>query len=117
RADGKVVAWGKNDGGQTNVPAGLSNVVAIVARSSCNLAVKDDGTMVGWGSCPVNPPALTNALVASLGDAHGIALIGSRAPFIIEPPLGGTVFLRQRTYLHARATVQGPASYQWRFND
>ena len=31
RADGTVVAWGSNTYGQTNVPAGLSNVVAVTA--------------------------------------------------------------------------------------
>ena len=30
RADGTVVAWGRNDYGQANVPAGLSDVVAIL---------------------------------------------------------------------------------------
>ncbi|MSU40953.1 MAG: hypothetical protein EXS28_04470, partial [Pedosphaera sp.] len=31
KQDGTVVAWGKNDDGQTTVPAGLSGVVAIAA--------------------------------------------------------------------------------------
>lgn len=37
RTDGTVVAWGQNSSGQTNVPAGLSNVVAIAG---------------GYHSCP-----------------------------------------------------------------
>jgi len=34
RSNGTVVAWGLNSDGQTNVPAGLSNVVAVAAGSS-----------------------------------------------------------------------------------
>ena len=39
RADGKVVAWGRNGYGQTDVPAGLSNVVAIAAGYAHCLAI------------------------------------------------------------------------------
>jgi len=35
RSDGTVVAWGDNRSGQTNVPPGLSNVVAIAAGGGC----------------------------------------------------------------------------------
>jgi alpha-tubulin suppressor-like RCC1 family protein len=49
KADGTVVAWGNNDYGQTDVPVGLGNVVAIAAGDSHNLALKADGTVVAWG--------------------------------------------------------------------
>jgi hypothetical protein len=35
----EVVAWGDNDSGQTSVPSGLSNVVAIAAGSLHSLAL------------------------------------------------------------------------------
>ena len=38
-----VVAWGNNEFGQTNVPAGLTNVTAITASSNYSLALKADG--------------------------------------------------------------------------
>ena len=44
-ADGTVVSWGYT----TNVPAGLSNVVAVSAASH-SLALRADGTVVGWGN-------------------------------------------------------------------
>lgn len=49
KADGTVVAWGRNDEGQTDVPPGLSEVVAIAAGDSHSLALKADGTVEAWG--------------------------------------------------------------------
>jgi hypothetical protein len=44
-----VVAWGRDDSGQSQVPAGLTGVVAIGAGAHHSLAVKNDGTVVAWG--------------------------------------------------------------------
>ena len=49
QASTSVVAWGDNYFGQTNVPAGLSNVLAVSTGTFHCLALKDDGTIVGWG--------------------------------------------------------------------
>lgn len=85
KSDGTVVAWGNGTYGQTNVPSGLSNVVAIAlgGNESANqvLAVKADGKMVAWGgrNAQTNiPPSLTNVVVAAVGSAHSLALIGER---------------------------------------
>ncbi|MCL5095995.1 MAG: RCC1 domain-containing protein [Candidatus Omnitrophica bacterium] len=48
RAESEVVAWGLNDYGQTNVPSGLSNVVAVAAGRTHSSALRSDGTVVGW---------------------------------------------------------------------
>ena len=50
KADGTVVAWGKNDAGQLNVPTGLTGVVKIQAGGDSNLAIRGDNTFVMWGS-------------------------------------------------------------------
>ena len=50
KADGTVVAWGRNNSGQTNVPAGLGGVVQVSAGSDHSVAVRSNGTLVGWGS-------------------------------------------------------------------
>jgi hypothetical protein len=77
-AEGVVVAWGQNNWGQTAVPAGLSNVVAMAPGSMHNLALKSDGTIVGWGGDnfgKINPPAgLSNVVAVAAGDNHSLAL-------------------------------------------
>ena len=47
---GTVVAWGDDSAGQTDVPAGLTGVVAVAAGDEFSLALKSDGTVVGWGA-------------------------------------------------------------------
>ncbi len=49
RADGTVVAWGNNDAGQTEVPAGLDRVIGISAGLFHNVALRVDGTIQTWG--------------------------------------------------------------------
>jgi len=78
KADGTVVAWGDNDGGQCNVPANLAAVIAIAAGGYYSLALKSDGTVVAWGydsegeyTVPAN---LTGAIAIAAGGGHSLAL-------------------------------------------
>jgi hypothetical protein len=73
RADGTVTAWGNNGSGQTTVPAGLSNVVAVAAGSVHSLALKDDGTVVAWGAYG-KMPSYTNAVAISAGYSQSTIL-------------------------------------------
>jgi Regulator of chromosome condensation (RCC1) repeat len=77
---GTVVAWGCGDftnAGQCDVPAGLSDVVAISAGAYNSLALKADGTVVAWGCgfglCDV-PAGLSNVVAISAGRFHNLAL-------------------------------------------
>lgn len=45
-----VVAWGYNNFGQTNVPAGLSGVTTIAAGYYHTVALKTNGTVAAWGN-------------------------------------------------------------------
>ena len=50
RRDGTVGHWGsETDYKDATPPAGLSNVVAVAAGADHSLALKSDGTVVGWG--------------------------------------------------------------------
>ena len=74
----QVVAWGNNDSGQCDVPAGLTDVVAAEAGSYHGLALKSDGTVVAWGNddygqCDV-PEELADVVRVSGGDQHSLAL-------------------------------------------
>jgi len=88
--DGKVVGWGWNVYGQTTIPAGLSNVVAIAAGITYSLALRADGTVIGWGynydgeatGVPNGTPGavsiggqpLTNVVAIAPGQMHSLAL-------------------------------------------
>jgi len=78
-----VVAWGWDDYGQTNVPAGASKVVQISAGALHNLALTQDGRVMAWGSGePTNVPAgLPEIVSVAAGGTHSLALSS-----------GGTVF-------------------------
>jgi len=46
---GALVAWGDASYGQTNIPAGLTNVVQLSARGLHTLALRTNGTVSAWG--------------------------------------------------------------------
>lgn len=69
---GNVIAWGDNGIGQTAVPSGLSDVVAIAAGEWHTLVLKADGTVVAWGA---NNSGQGN-VPSDLGDVRVIAACG-----------------------------------------
>jgi alpha-tubulin suppressor-like RCC1 family protein len=74
---GTVLAWGDDTYGQTNVPAGLRNVVSLAANSYYTLAVKSDGTVAAWGrfySYYISLPPLFNVAAVAAGVNHSLAL-------------------------------------------
>jgi len=71
-----VVGWGDNSFGQVTPPTNLTGVVAIAAGYFQTLALKSDGTVVGWGySYYATPPTgLTGVVAIASGLLHGLAL-------------------------------------------
>ena len=73
-----VVGWGDNYNGQTNVPAGLSGVIAISAGGYHSLALKSNGTLVAWGyngdGQTTVPAGLSGVTAISAGYYHSLAL-------------------------------------------
>ena len=82
KADGTVVGWGDNAYGETTIPAGLTNVVAIAAGADYSLALKADGTVVGWGDNTDGqttiPAGLTNVVAIAAGDGYQSGAQGRR---------------------------------------
>ena len=78
KEDGTVVAWGKNDYNQCDVPSGLKDVVAIRAARRHSLALKEDGTVVAWGWNEYNvcdvPSGLKDVVAIEAGGSHSLAL-------------------------------------------
>ncbi|MGD0411850.1 MAG: ice-binding family protein [Verrucomicrobiota bacterium] len=75
---GTVVAWGNDDYGETNMPAGLSTLTAVTAGESYTVALKSDGTVVAWGNDDYGqsdaPPGLSNVTAIAAGEYHTVAL-------------------------------------------
>jgi hypothetical protein len=76
--EANVVAWGANYAGQLNVPASLSNVVAIAGAYDHSLALKTNGTVVAWGDNTFGqttvPATLSNAVAIAGGQYYSLAL-------------------------------------------
>ncbi len=77
-AGGTVRAWGYGLAGQTTVPAGLGNVVAVAGGGQHSLALKLDGTVTAWGwhvFGETNVPAgLTNVVAIAANYGYSLAL-------------------------------------------
>ena len=80
KADGRVVAWGRNKHGQTTVPvAAQSGVVAIAAGLYHTVALKQNGSVIAWGSnwdgqSAVPADAQSGVVAIAAGWLHALAL-------------------------------------------
>lgn len=115
KTDGTVVAWGANNSNQTNVPSGLSNVVAIAAGAFHTLALKSDGTIATWGSgsALTVPRDLPRPRAIAATNASAFAIIGSSI-FITTQPQDRTIAVGGSASLNVAATGSGVVTYQWR---
>ena len=81
QSNGTVTSWGANTYHQTNVPPGLTNVIAVAVGDYHSLAIKSDGTVAVWGgnlignSAQTNiPPGLSNVVAIAGGNAYSLAI-------------------------------------------
>ena len=76
--EGSVVAWGNSTYGQTNIPAGLTNVVQLSTWGLHSLALKRDGTVSAWGwnayGQTTVPETVTNAVQVAAGISFSTVL-------------------------------------------
>jgi alpha-tubulin suppressor-like RCC1 family protein len=77
-AQSQVVGWYRNDYGQTNVPAAVSNALAISSGGYHVLTLQNDGTVLAWGADYAGqidvPAGLSNVVAVAAGGAHSMAL-------------------------------------------
>jgi alpha-tubulin suppressor-like RCC1 family protein len=73
---GRVVAWGGNDEGQTAVPVGLGDVVAVDGGWGHTVALRSNGKVVTWGDDETGPvpPSLSGVVDVSAGCHYSLAL-------------------------------------------
>jgi hypothetical protein len=85
--------WGYNGIGQTDVPAGLTGAVAVSGGDHYSLALRDDGTIVGWGGTDHAMPSLTSArsdvVAISTRALHNLAVNSDGTVVAWGPNLGG----------------------------
>ena len=75
--DFRVLGWGRNDAGQTDIPtAAQSGVIAVAGGGTHTLALKRDGTVVAWGD---NSFQQTDVPVAAQSGVRAIATHGPTA--------------------------------------
>ena len=126
--DSTVLAAGLNTYGQTNVPAGLTNVTAIAAGGEHSLALKRDGSVVAWGAGDLGVtsvwpeygqatvPAGLSAVVAITAGAEHSAALSATPPVFLTQPAGQTVLVGATFALSASLRGSQTMSYQW-FNN
>jgi alpha-tubulin suppressor-like RCC1 family protein len=73
-AGGTVVAWGDDRNGRTNVPAGLTDVVAIAAGDEIGVALQNNGLVTVWGSAFIPTCTLSNAVAITAGELCCLAV-------------------------------------------
>ncbi|HWY30505.1 MAG TPA: immunoglobulin domain-containing protein, partial [Candidatus Acidoferrum sp.] len=78
-----LVAWGDNIFGESNAPSATTSALTISAGDYHNLALRSDGTVIGWGDYYVGytnygpvmvPSGLTNAVSVSASGDFDLAL-------------------------------------------
>lgn len=93
---GPVVAWGYNGQHQTDVPAGLTDAIAIDGGGGSSIALRADGVPVAWGddtTLTTIPAEATGLTAVSLGAGH---ILGLKAGGTVIA-WGGNNFWGQRT--------------------
>ncbi len=71
--NGEIVAWGRNDSGQCNVPGPNSGFVAVAGGRIHSLGLKEDGSIVAWGdnwSGQCDVPSPNSGFVAVTGGGY-----------------------------------------------
>jgi hypothetical protein len=122
QAAGRVVAWGKNDFLQTNVPPNVTNAVAVAGGSTHSLALRNTGAVAGWGdngkgqtSAPAN---LTNATAIAAGAGFSLALTSNGTVIAwgnlsAAPATATNVVAITATYSNALALTESGNVISW----
>ena len=76
---GTVMAWGRNDYGQCNIPASASSGVSGIAGGVEHTIALKDGAVLAWGNnsygqCTISASALSGVTAIAGGEIHNIAL-------------------------------------------
>lgn len=91
RAADSTIAWGNNNNLQTDVPPSVTGVVALSAGTLHSLALRTDGTVIGWGDNffgQANMAGLTQVKAIAAGGTFSLALLSNGTVVVrgTQPP-------------------------------
>lgn len=124
----RVVAWGENGYGETNVPSRLTNVVGVAGSGHHTLVLKSDGTVAAWGYDGVGetvvPPGVSNIVGVAAAGSHSLALRadgtimawGAFEGTNVPPGLGGVIAIAAGKR-HGLALKTNGTVVAWGFNE
>lgn len=116
-SNGSAVAWGSNDYGETNVPFGADDLIAISANAHWNLALRRDGSLLAWGAAPSGWSTIANVVGIAAGGSHGVAIVSSNCPpVIVRQPLNQIIGAGSNMTVTVGAVSAMPITYQWQKN-
>ena len=81
---GRLVAWGRNDFGQINIPQGLPSIRAIAAGDRHTVVLTSEGTVVAWGDNRAGQATVPKGL-------HGVRAVAAGAVHTVVLNQDGTV--------------------------
>ena len=120
RGDGTVTAWGDNGFGQSSVPPGLTNIIALAARGDHSLALRSDGIVAAWGNNSdgevLIPADLNNVFAIASGFSSSMALIINDPPIALAQPASQTVIYGANPSFGISYSGAGPLNFQWQKN-
>ena len=110
--DGRLLAWGRDEFGLTNIPPESTNVVALAAGDDHFLVLRGDGSIVSWGNTNARPH-LASAISRPIcgigaGSMHSLAIAGQ--------PHNRVASFGDSLEFSAGAQDLRLSSYQWQFN-
>jgi alpha-tubulin suppressor-like RCC1 family protein len=121
RLNGTVEGWGDAESGDnlTDVPAGLSNVVAIANGWQVAAALQENGTVVTWGNGSYTnlPTGMVGVKAISAGNGHYLAIeSGILTPIIFTQPVNQYAPAGGSVTFSAQGQALAGVQYQWQFN-
>ncbi len=129
QAGGTVRAWGANTDGQATVPIGLSGVKQVAAGRLTSFALREDGSIVGWGRTVDGLGSASpngNWERISVTDTYGlavnaqgeVAIWGGFTPHPGFPPRGfpKPIHSVSAGHSHALAILDSRMVYGWGYN-
>ena len=103
----------------TNTPPEATNLVAISAGQTCNLALRADGRVIVWGSdrgWTNGSPNFPNAVAIGVGGYHALMLLKDGTPQVTVQPWDQTVTFGGESTFAAKVVGKQGMTYQWEFN-